>query len=252
MQSAKLLYLNFGMKHVHCLLALTVLFFSSCGIGGERIKGNGNIRTEERTVSSFDEIEVHGALAVYVTQGDFAPLKFEGDENLLQYVEVVEKGDKISIQPRGNYNLDFTDEMKVYVTAPEFRRIDVSGACKIIGESMIDNKRALALELSGASEMNLNIDAPEIEARLSGSSTLKARGETKEVILRLSGASNAKCFDLLSEEVSVDISGAGNAEVYASVAMNAEVSGAGNVKYKGKAKKVKHNVSGAGSVDKVD
>lgn len=240
------------MKQLLSLITCLAVVFSSCDIGDERLKGNGNIRTEERTVSSFDEIAVHGAIEVYLSQGDFAPLKFEGDENLLQYIEVVEEGDKITIQPRDDYNLDFTNEMKVFVTAPEFRRLDVSGASKIIGQSMIDNNRALTLHLSGASEMNLNVDAPEIKADLSGACTLKAKGQTREVSFQLSGASNAKCFDLLAEETSVDISGAGNAEVYASVQLKAEVSGAGNVKYKGNAKNIKQEVSGAGTVSKVD
>jgi hypothetical protein len=49
----------------------------------------------------------------------------------------------------------------------------------------------------------------------------------------------------------VAISGAGSAEVYASVKLDATVSGAGNVNYKGNASEVNQHVSGAGSVKKV-
>ncbi|MCP2936704.1 DUF2807 domain-containing protein, partial [Salmonella enterica subsp. enterica serovar Typhimurium] len=65
-------------------------------------------------------------------------------------------------------------------------------------------------------------------------------------------ASDAKCFDLKSENTKVEISGAGDAEVFASVQLDARVSGAGSVKYKGNAASVNQKVSGAGSVKKVE
>jgi hypothetical protein len=50
----------------------------------------------------------------------------------------------------------------------------------------------------------------------------------------------------------VEISGAGSAQVFASVRLNAEVSGAGSVDYKGGAPAVDQHVSGAGSVHRVN
>jgi len=55
-----------------------------------------------------------------------------------------------------------------------------------------------------------------------------------------------------AENTKVDISGAGSAEVYASVKLDAEVSGAGSIKYKGNAGNVIQQVSGAGSVKKAE
>ena len=60
-----------------------------------------------------------------------------------------------------------------------------------------------------------------------------------------------QCFDLLAEIVRIDISGAGDAHVFASVKLDVDVSGAGNVRYKGNAN-VTQNISGAGSVKKLD
>src|SRR3990170_1788862 len=97
-------------------ILFTFLLFSlvSCNfIGGERIKGNGNIRTEERTVKSFNEVEVHGAIKLYVSQGDLKPVKIEADENLMQYVVVDQDGDRIIVKPREGFNLQASDDMKV-------------------------------------------------------------------------------------------------------------------------------------------
>jgi len=240
------------MKHLLVTGSLAALMFTSCNIGNEQIKGNGNIRSEERTVSSFDEVEVHGALDVYISQGDMKPVRIEGDENLVPYIEIVEEGDRIILRTRDNINLNPTEEMKVYVTAPQYRSLDVSGASKLTGQTSIDNNQNLLVKVSGASEVTIDVDAPEIKSDISGSSTLNLKGKTKEFTLETSGASKARCFNLLSENTFADVSGAGEAEVYASVRLDAEVSGAGNLKHKGNAKSIKQEASGAGSVNKAD
>ncbi|MBE7173172.1 MAG: DUF2807 domain-containing protein [Williamsia sp.] len=227
--------------------------FSSCMFsGGKRVKGNGQITKEQRTVSDFDKVEAHGNIDVYVIQGDLKPVEIEGDQNLLSYIELQQTGSRLVVRNRNGYNLDPSSDMKIYVTSPRFEEIEVSGACDIISEAKIKNDRNLRLSTSGAGDIRMDIDAPKIEAKVSGAGKVNLKGETKDFDLDLTGAGSARCYDLLSENTKVDISGAGSAEVYASVKLDAEVSGAGSVKYKGNAKSVQQRVSGAGSVSKTD
>jgi hypothetical protein len=140
----------------------------------------------------------------------------------------------------------------VYVTAPKFEKLEVSGACNIIGETLVSSTDRLELGVSGAGDINMEVDAPEVQAGISGAGKVQLRGKTRDFDLDLSGAGKATCYDLLAETVRVEISGAGAAEVFASVRVDAQVSGAGNVRYKGNATEVKQQVSGAGSVKKAD
>ena len=80
------------MKRLVFLFLAFPLLLSSCFFGGERIKGNGNLKTEQRNVSAFDRVEAHGAVTLLVTQGALQPVRIEGDENLLQYIEVIQQG----------------------------------------------------------------------------------------------------------------------------------------------------------------
>jgi hypothetical protein len=242
-----------NMKKFSFLLLSIALLASSCGfIGGKRIRGNGNWKTADHSVGSFDAVEVHGAMDVYVSQGPAGPVKIETDENLQEYVEVFVSGSKLVIRTKSGVNLRPTNDMKVYVTAPLYRKIDVSGACDIIGQSKLNNSEPLQLEVSGAGEIRMEVNAPKVEVDLSGSGAVHLAGETREFDVDLSGAADAKCFDLKSESTRVEISGAGDAEVYASVQLNAKVSGAGSVRYKGNASTVNQSVSGAGSVKKAE
>jgi hypothetical protein len=97
----------------------------------------------------------------------------------------------------------------------------------------------------------MEVDVPKIRANVSGVGSLYIRGQTKDADLDLSGAGSAHCFDLMAENTQVDVSGVGSAEVFASVKIDAEVSGVGSVRYKGNATDVNQHVSGVGSVNKV-
>jgi len=108
------------------------------------------------------------------------------------------------------------------------------------------------LEVSGAGDINMELNAPAVTASVSGAGSVNLKGETKSFDLELTGAGKAHCYELLSESTKVDISGAADADVYAGTKLDAQVSGAGNVKYKGGATVVNQQVSGAGSVKKSD
>jgi hypothetical protein len=235
------------------LLAAAVFTLISCGrFMGKRIRGNGVIKTEERTVSAFKHVEASGAIKLMVSQGDLKPVKLEGDENILPYIEVAQDGDRIEIRTKPGYNLSPSGDLNVYVSAPVYSSIEVSGASDIKGENKITNPENLDLEASGAGDIEMEVDAPALSAKISGSGSVRLKGQTKDLDIDLSGAGHAYCYDLLSENSKVDISGAGSAEVYASVKLEAEVSGVGNVSYKGNATNVSQHVSGAGSVNKAN
>ena len=241
------------MKNLLFLLMILAVTMSSCQyMMGKRVTGNGNIKTTEHTVGSFKNVEVSGAIDLFVAQGETKPVKIETDENLLQYIEVVQEGDKIIVKSRDGFNLRPTGKIKVYVTSQVYSQIEVSGASNITGQTKIANPEKISMDVSGAGDINMDIDAPAVSAEVSGAGSVNLKGQTKTFDLTLTGAGKGHCYELLSESTKVDISGAGEADVFASVKLDAQVSGAGGVTYKGGATNVNQQVSGAGSVKKVD
>lgn len=238
------------MKRFITVLLLVSFFASSCFMD-KRVKGNGNIKSETRDVSDFNEIHLGGNIDVYYTQGPVQPVRVETDENLQQYVEVYTNGDRLYVKVKDNTSLNSTGDIKVYVSAPAVSKFDASGACHFNSENQIALDKNIEINMSGACGTRLDLHAPSVEVDMSGASSLRLRGETRNLRIEGSGATESKCFDLLAENVEVDISGAGDVEAFASVKLNVEVSGAGTVKYKGDAT-VSKSVSGAGSVNKVN
>jgi hypothetical protein len=244
-----------NMRKYTTVIALFALVtaLGSCRHGwGRRVRGNGNITSETRNVNNFKSVEVGGSINVYLSQGSPSSVKLEGDENILKYVEVYQEGDRLIIKNKDGYDLDPSGNMRVYVTAPVFDRVEASGASDIIGQGKISNPNDLEISISGAGDVKLELDAPRLKADISGSGSLHLKGETKDTEISLSGVGSAHCYDLLSENTKVDISGAGSAQVYASVGLDAQVSGVGSIHYKGNPANVKQDVSGAGSISKGD
>jgi hypothetical protein len=240
------------MKRLFVLSILSLVIFSSCrDVFGKRIRGNGTVKTENRPVTGYNSIDVSGAIDVYVKQDSAQNIKVEADENLLEYIVVKEEGGVLKIYPKDNYNLRPSGTIKVYVAGPNFRRFEASGACDYYSENKITNTESIVLDLSGSCDAKMELNAPKITAGVTGAGKLTLKGETKELVVDGTGSSDFNCFELMAENVNVDITGAGDAEVYASVKLDVSVSGAGTVKYKGNAA-VNQKVSGAGSVKKVE
>ena len=240
------------MKKLLFGAVIILITATSChDIFGKRIRGNGHIQTESRTSPAFTNIDVSGAIDVYVKQDSLNSIKVETDENLLQFVEAYTEGATLRIHEREGVNLKPTRSIKVYVSGPDFKHLEASGACNIYSDNRVNGKESIDIDLSGACEVKMDLKSPRVTAELSGAGTINLKGETKDFRVKGSGSTDIKCFDLMAENVDVRISGAGDADVFASVKLDVHVSGAGDVKYKGNAT-VNQNVSGAGSVKKVD
>jgi hypothetical protein len=240
------------MKKILLFPFVILLFGSSCReMFGKRIRGNGHITSEARTSSPFHSVNVSGAIDVYVRYDSLHDIKVQSDENLQEYIEVHNEAGTLHIHEREHVNLRPSRSIRVYVAGPDFKRFKASGACDIFSENKVSGSEKIEIDLSGASDVKMELKAPKVNAEVSGAGTIELKGETRDFDVRGSGSADVRCFDLMAENVNVKISGAGDADVFASVKLDVRVSGAGSVKYKGGAS-VNQSITGAGSVKKAD
>ena len=201
-------------------------------------------------MTGFENIEVSSALDVFIKQDSSFEVKVEADNNLQEYIEVHKEGETLYISIRSNVGLDPSQKIKVYVSAPVYKLLKVSGASSIIKDGKISSDGIIAIELSGASNADLDLKAPEVKIDLTGASSITLTGETRTFSVIGSGSSSIHGYGLLAENTNVDISGACDADVYASVKLDASSSGASHISYKGNPT-VTSNTSGASGVEKV-
>lgn len=240
------------MNRFLIIVFCSLVTLSSCHFfHGEHIKGNGNVTTQARSVSNFTGVSVSSSIDLYVKQDPAFAVKVEIDENLQQHIIVREENGILRIKQEDNTSLDASGKIKVYVSAPLFKSIEASGACNIIGENILSSNEAIDIGLSGSSDARLEVKTPKVSADLSGACKLTLKGETKDFSVEGSGSSDVRCFDLRTEQTKIDVSGACDAEVFASVKLDVQASGSSDIKYKGNAS-VSQDISGAGSVKKVE
>ena len=241
-----------AMKNLF-LFSLLILFFASgCDdLGGRRVRGSRNITTQTRNVSGFNSIDAGGAIEIIVRQDSSTSVKVETDDNLQEYVEVYTEGSTLEIHTESHVNLRPSRKIVVYISNPQFRNFEVSGASSIRSENEIVSNEMLRVDIHGASEGKLEFNAPKIYVDLTGASHITIRGRTKDFEGEASGASELKCFELLSENTDVSVTGASSAEVYASVKLAGSASGASNIRYKGNAT-TSVSTSGASGMSKAD
>ncbi len=233
------------MKRILLFLILSVSLFSSCEF--HQVKGNGDISSENRQVNRAERIHIDGSFDVEITQGDKASVKVEADENLLDYIQVEEDEGKLYIRMRDGLSFSTNNKITVYITTPLLSELSFSGSGKLIGKNKLTGSTRLALSLAGSGEVDIDVNAPEIDADISGSGSITIKGETKKQRINLGGSGDYRGYDLKSEDARVSIAGSGNVRLFADAELDVSIAGSGSVYYKGSPNIIK-NIVGSGDI----
>ena len=106
-----------------------------------------------------------------------------------------------------------------------------------------------AVEVIGSGDMLLDgVDLDTLDVRVTGAGDVSASGRVGRLTLDVSGAGDAELADLAAGSARVEVSGSGDADVRAARELDAEVRGAGDVLYRGDPV-VRRDVSGAGEIE---
>lgn len=228
---------------------LFVLFISLLivtPIKADGIKGNGNIKSEDREVGSFDAIKVNGAFTIYLSQDDDYTLKVVADENLQEVIKSKVKNDVLYITTEKS--IYKSKELKLYIGFKHLSAIKANGAISLKADQKL-RFDDLDIEINGASSANLELTANSLEIDNSGASTIKLKGKAEEISIDISGAGSVNALELEAQIGRIDISGVGSGKVHVEEELRVSISGIGSVKYKGDPK-VTSDISFLGSLKK--
>ena len=229
-------------------LLCSITMVSACIHMGERVDGNGNMKSEKRTVSTAERMKVLGDMDVYVEKGPTS-VRVEADENILPYIETSMNDGWLEIRTRDGINLNSKDPIKVYVSTPEVSGLTVAGSGTIESKDEFSTSHDMEFDISGSGDITAVIHSPRVESHISGSGNLHVSGETKDVEIHISGSGNYDGPGLKAENAEVSIAGSGDANLFADERLKASIAGSGDVRYQGNAT-VDSHISGSGSVTK--
>ena len=213
----------FSMRNILIvLLAGCVALVVGCHLPG--IRGNGHIKTEDRTVSAFVNLDAGGAFEIEWQNGSPA-LRITTDENLLPYVENNVSGDTLHLRTREH--VWPTHGIKVVISSPTRAGGKIRGAVKLTVKQL--SGAIFALESKGASEVVLD-------------------GSIDQLLVDMTGASQLSAAGLQAKTAEISTTGAGDADVAVSDSLKVVITGAGKVTYSGNPPTIKKQITGAGTI----
>jgi hypothetical protein len=207
------------------------------------IKGNGDMVTSERAVSTFEKIQISGGAIVNYHASREYRVVVTVDSNLEEYAMVYTEGNtlKIGIKERGSYS--FTKYI-VDVYCPNLSAVSISGSGVFNGIDKI-NASTFALAISGSGKANGTFECENFTARISGTGDVAVSGSVREMNVDVSGSGNIAGNEFQTNSAVVKISGTGRIHIWVLDYLKATVSGSGRITYRGNPK-IDYTGSGSG------
>jgi len=215
----------------------------------KKIKGNGNIETENRSVSDYDKIGVAGAFEVQLIKGSEGKITVKADENLMEYIITEVKNGTLKIKTKKGYNIRTKRTIKITVPFNDIEAVSLAGSGEVYSKDRIDSSH-LELSVAGSGSMKLEVSSKNLKSSVAGSGNLRLTGDTKEFKCSVAGSGNINSYDLKAKKVTVNVAGSGNVRVNAIDEIHANSAGSGDIYYPGNPEIQKIKSAGSGSVRK--
>ena len=195
---------------------------------GTTAQDSGDVTSESRDVSGFDEVELVGIGNLSIQQTGSESLTVEAEEDVLPEIRTEVVDGRLIIGPEPGTTLNTTGPINYTLTVEDLNALNLSGAGSIDAQ---------------------DISTDNLAVTISGAGAVTAAGEAESQDVRISGVGSYQAGELESQEAQIDITGAGSAIVNVSDELDATISGSGAVQYIGDPT-VNQDVSGAGRVSK--
>jgi len=221
--------------------------FASC----EKIKGKGEVITQNRSVGSFSSVSLSMSADVHYEASETYTLSISGQENVINEIVTTVEGNRLVIRLRNGIVLGKHEPVRVYVGAPSISGFEISGSGNIYADSKVD-PATLSLTISGSGNINLSdLDVDKDSANISGSGNIGARtGTAARQDLVISGSGTIDLRNVVCPMVYTTTSGSGDTYIHADSILDVTISGSGNVWYNGTPAVYTH-ISGSGNVKKL-
>ena len=200
------------------------LLLSGCGWLG--VRGNGHLKTEQRDIAEFSELQATGSFDVEWRSGP-PSLTITTDENLLPYVENEIRDNSLRLRVRERVLP--THGLKVVICSSQRTGSKLTGASELVAHQLTGT--TYAVQTTGAADVKLDGTVDHLLADMTGASELSAKSlQTRTAEISTTGAASAEVS--VSESLKVTITGAGEVVYHGNPSVQKHVTGAGEIRHK--------------------
>jgi hypothetical protein len=237
------------MKATFYFLAIPLLFLSfSCSerttfSSGEEIK-------EKKALTGVTRLQVDGVFNLTISQSNEESIEVEGDEAMVNKLLIDQEGELLSLKMEENIEDGFFDDknLKIHISIKDLKEFNYEGVgnVKTMGLFKVAD---LKLVGNGVGNLELELDAQEIDADFDMVGNIKLRGKANHAIFLNNGIGNLDASELIVQNMDVNSSGIGKVEVNCVGDLSLVVDGIGKVSYTGNPRVIKKEVTGIGKVE---
>ncbi len=219
------------------------------------------MKTETRSIESFDKINFKDFGTLILTQGDQEALTIEADEDLIDDLISEVRDGTLHFGVEEDWFTRFgklvsavfsssNHKVTYYLTFVSLHKLNASGKCNLQCASLkTDN---LKINISGYGNMTIDeLQTDDLKVNISGRGDFKAAGTAVNQSVSISGSGDYETPALNSQSAKITISGQGDATVRVEEDLSVTISGVGHVNYYGRPK-LSQVISGLGKSKRID
>ncbi len=232
------------------ITVIVLLLFATGGCPGSLIpiRGNGNITQQNFPLNNFETVSVSGDWTVEITRNGTSSVTVDADRNVFDYLDIrVDGNHNLHIGFKKGYAIS-NAHCKASIKMPILRRLTTSGSITGTVSYFDMPGRTMSIDVAGSGDVTArDITVKNLKLKISGSGSFEATGKAQNMTAAISGSGNIKAVGLKTENTAISISGSGFAKVWVTTFLRADISGSGNIWYKGNPI-IDRQISGSGSL----
>jgi hypothetical protein len=234
------------IKKVLTLLFIATLF-SSCAIDMlNRVSGNRNVVTENRSIKEdFTRVRVSTGIDLHISQGSKNKIVVEADENLQEII--ITEVDNGVLKIYSEKNIWRAKSRKVYVTIKTLEAIAATSGADVYAEETLKVNNLKTSATSGAG-INISVDANTIETSATSGADIEISGIANNHISKATSGASIDAYQLRSKNVTARVTSGADINVFASESIDAKATSGGDIDFKGSPKQVDKKSSSGGSI----
>lgn len=214
--------------------------------GNKRVKGNGDVITENRDLSGFTGVSTCCAIKVELKKGNF-DVKVEAESNLQDYVLTRVSGDRLIVRFKEKISIKSRESVKVYVSMPELDYAAASSSGTINCQSTFTGDE-LDVSVSSGSRVSVAFEGEEVDADASSGGRVEITGSATRVRADASSGGSVRGTDFTATSARCEASSGGSVRMGVKNKLRADASSGGTVRYYGNPSNVSVDSSSGGSV----
>ena len=214
------------------VIALIICTGFQANAHGKKVKGNGNVITENRTTTDYEKIAVGGSFDVTLVAGKEGKLTIEIEDNLSQYLITEVKEGTLKIKWKKGINVRTKKGVKITIPFKQINAISLAGSGNIKTKDVISS-HDLVLKLAGSGNLDLDVKASELITKIAGSGDMNINGNTTKLVCKIAGSGDFDSYDLSIQNLEAKIAGSGTLRATINGKISAKIVGSGSISYKG-------------------